>query len=314
MQGDMSQQALDSSAVLGFLRNQVYFYRQRTPSVFLSVPTAVATPGKGAYVQWSGARDGSTMGSSATQSQHQQIDHPRVTAKLREALDKQTAKREKHQSIVSHTMDFLNAVGNHNDTIMVVESRILAGTLGVGRSADIQARRRRRPAAHERRNGRVHRRGSGTVVRDEGGIGRSLTERRSPLQAGARGTRARRQVAQHDRPVHATEQTCPREHAASGGQTPSARYARAARVTRGAGMAGVAGAERDTHVVGARRQGERESGPEGSREGAANTWRARAADARRHRMSSLRTRGAGPGVDWHRAGALQDEWVRLTEC
>eukprot|EP00965_Chrysotila_dentata_P232831 6199224-Pleurochrysis_carterae.AAC.1 len=46
----------------------------------------------------------------------QQIVYPRVTAKLREALDKQIAKHEKHQSIVSYPMDFLNAVGVHNDT------------------------------------------------------------------------------------------------------------------------------------------------------------------------------------------------------
>eukprot|EP00965_Chrysotila_dentata_P020957 694312-Pleurochrysis_carterae.AAC.1 len=51
--------------------------------------------------------------------------YPRVTAKLREALDKQVAKREKNQSINSYAMDFLNAVGVHNDTSMAVESRIL---------------------------------------------------------------------------------------------------------------------------------------------------------------------------------------------
>eukprot|EP00965_Chrysotila_dentata_P073817 2438568-Pleurochrysis_carterae.AAC.1 len=64
------------------------------------------------------------MGSSSTQSQ-QQIDYPRMTAKLRETLDKQIAKREKNQSIVSYASDFLNVVSVHNDTIMVVESRIL---------------------------------------------------------------------------------------------------------------------------------------------------------------------------------------------
>eukprot|EP00965_Chrysotila_dentata_P071722 2369616-Pleurochrysis_carterae.AAC.1 len=40
--------------------------------------------------------------------------------KLRETLDKQVAKREKNQSIVSYAMDFFNAVGIHNDTFMVV--------------------------------------------------------------------------------------------------------------------------------------------------------------------------------------------------
>eukprot|EP00965_Chrysotila_dentata_P006287 204966-Pleurochrysis_carterae.AAC.1 len=64
------------------------------------------------------------MGSSSSQSQ-QQIDYPRMTAKLRETLDKQIAKREKNQSIISYALDFLNAVSVHNDTIMVVESRIL---------------------------------------------------------------------------------------------------------------------------------------------------------------------------------------------
>eukprot|EP00965_Chrysotila_dentata_P148646 4908496-Pleurochrysis_carterae.AAC.1 len=38
----MSQNAIDSSAVLGFVRNQIYFYRQRNP-VSLTVPTAVDT-------------------------------------------------------------------------------------------------------------------------------------------------------------------------------------------------------------------------------------------------------------------------------
>eukprot|EP00965_Chrysotila_dentata_P217239 6189871-Pleurochrysis_carterae.AAC.3 len=41
----------------------------------------------------------------------QQIDHPTVTAKLREALVKQIAKHENHQSSVSYAMDFLNTVG-----------------------------------------------------------------------------------------------------------------------------------------------------------------------------------------------------------
>eukprot|EP00965_Chrysotila_dentata_P255079 6212093-Pleurochrysis_carterae.AAC.2 len=54
MQGDRSQRAIGSSAVLGFLRNQRFFYRQRNP-VSLPVPTAVALPGNRAYVQFRGA-------------------------------------------------------------------------------------------------------------------------------------------------------------------------------------------------------------------------------------------------------------------
>eukprot|EP00965_Chrysotila_dentata_P020955 694181-Pleurochrysis_carterae.AAC.1 len=77
----------------------MYFYRQRNP-VSLAVPTTVASPGDGAYVQFRGALTaGHTVVSSASQAQTQQIDYPRVTAKLREALDKQVAKREKNQSI-----------------------------------------------------------------------------------------------------------------------------------------------------------------------------------------------------------------------
>eukprot|EP00965_Chrysotila_dentata_P146807 4847311-Pleurochrysis_carterae.AAC.1 len=56
--------------------------------------------------------------SNVSQVQPQRIDYPRLTAKLREALDKQIAKREKN-------LDSLNAVGVHNNTIMVVESRVL---------------------------------------------------------------------------------------------------------------------------------------------------------------------------------------------
>eukprot|EP00965_Chrysotila_dentata_P073286 2420866-Pleurochrysis_carterae.AAC.1 len=87
MKGDMSQHALDSPA--------------RNP-VSLSVPTAVATPDNGAYVQleWRQQRRGQTLESSATYLQPQQIDYPSATATLREALDKQIANREKHQSIV----------------------------------------------------------------------------------------------------------------------------------------------------------------------------------------------------------------------
>eukprot|EP00965_Chrysotila_dentata_P144248 4763929-Pleurochrysis_carterae.AAC.1 len=48
MQGDMSQHALDSSAVLGFMRNQLHFYRRRYP-VSLVLPHAVVTPGESAY-------------------------------------------------------------------------------------------------------------------------------------------------------------------------------------------------------------------------------------------------------------------------
>eukprot|EP00965_Chrysotila_dentata_P103248 3408345-Pleurochrysis_carterae.AAC.1 len=103
----------------------MYFYRQRNP-VSLAVPAPIASPGDGAYVQFRGApTTGYTVVSSASQAQPQQIDYPRVTAKVREALDKQVAKREKNQCIVSYAMDFLYAVGVHNDTIMVVKSRIL---------------------------------------------------------------------------------------------------------------------------------------------------------------------------------------------
>eukprot|EP00965_Chrysotila_dentata_P114872 3796865-Pleurochrysis_carterae.AAC.1 len=103
----------------------MYFYRQRNP-VSLAVPTAIASLGDSAYVQFHGARTtGHTVVSSASQAQAQQIDYPRVTAKLREAFDKQVAKRKKNQSIVSYAMDFLNAVCVHHDTIMVVELRIL---------------------------------------------------------------------------------------------------------------------------------------------------------------------------------------------
>eukprot|EP00965_Chrysotila_dentata_P029655 986068-Pleurochrysis_carterae.AAC.2 len=41
MQGHMSQHAIDSAAVPGFLLNQILFYRQRNP-LPLSVPTAAA--------------------------------------------------------------------------------------------------------------------------------------------------------------------------------------------------------------------------------------------------------------------------------
>eukprot|EP00965_Chrysotila_dentata_P203702 6181896-Pleurochrysis_carterae.AAC.1 len=54
MQGDTSQRAIDLSAVLGFLRNQILFYRQHNP-VSLFVPTAVATTGASAYAQFRGA-------------------------------------------------------------------------------------------------------------------------------------------------------------------------------------------------------------------------------------------------------------------
>eukprot|EP00965_Chrysotila_dentata_P229176 6197026-Pleurochrysis_carterae.AAC.1 len=67
------------------------------------------------------------MVSNFSQAQSQQIDYPYVAAMLREMLDKQIAKREKHQSIVSYAMGFLHMAGIHNVTIMVVESRILEG-------------------------------------------------------------------------------------------------------------------------------------------------------------------------------------------
>eukprot|EP00965_Chrysotila_dentata_P154304 5099702-Pleurochrysis_carterae.AAC.1 len=63
----MSQHAIDSSAVLGFVRNQMYFYRQRNP-VSLAVPTAVTSPGESAYVQFRTApTTGHTMVSSTSQ-------------------------------------------------------------------------------------------------------------------------------------------------------------------------------------------------------------------------------------------------------
>eukprot|EP00965_Chrysotila_dentata_P169396 5593864-Pleurochrysis_carterae.AAC.4 len=69
MQGDVSRHALDSSAVLGFLLNQMYFYRQRNP-VSLSVSAAFTTDGDGAYVQFEVApATGQTMGSSTTHLQ-----------------------------------------------------------------------------------------------------------------------------------------------------------------------------------------------------------------------------------------------------
>eukprot|EP00965_Chrysotila_dentata_P171319 5653789-Pleurochrysis_carterae.AAC.1 len=70
----------------------MYFYRQRNP-VSLAVPTAIASLGDGAYVWSRGApTTGHTVVGSASQARPQQIDYPRVTAKLREALDKQVAK------------------------------------------------------------------------------------------------------------------------------------------------------------------------------------------------------------------------------
>eukprot|EP00965_Chrysotila_dentata_P176056 5813023-Pleurochrysis_carterae.AAC.1 len=65
------------------MRNQLHFYRRRYP-VSLSLPSAVLTPGESAYAQFRDApATGQTMGSSSSQSQ-QQIDYPRMTAKLRE--------------------------------------------------------------------------------------------------------------------------------------------------------------------------------------------------------------------------------------
>eukprot|EP00965_Chrysotila_dentata_P123873 4094227-Pleurochrysis_carterae.AAC.4 len=126
MQGDASQRAIGLSAILGFLCNRILFFRQRN-LLSLSVPTAVATPGASAYVQFRGASatGQSLVGRGSQTVQQQRIDYFRVTAKLRKALDKQVAKREKIQSIINYAMDFLNAVGVHNDTIIVVESHIL---------------------------------------------------------------------------------------------------------------------------------------------------------------------------------------------
>eukprot|EP00965_Chrysotila_dentata_P180430 5956011-Pleurochrysis_carterae.AAC.1 len=94
------------------------FYRQRNP-VWLFVPTAATIPSNRAHEQFRGApATGQTMVSNVSPAQPQQIDYSRVTAKLREALDKQIAQREKHQSIISYAMDFPNAAGVYNDTIM----------------------------------------------------------------------------------------------------------------------------------------------------------------------------------------------------
>eukprot|EP00965_Chrysotila_dentata_P056449 1873278-Pleurochrysis_carterae.AAC.1 len=125
MQRDASQRAINLSAVLGFMRNELHFYRRRNLLSPL-VPTAVATPGASAYAQFRGAlATNQTFVSNVSQVPPQRIDYTRLTAKLRETLDEQIAKREKDQSIVSYAMSFLNAVGIHNDTIMVVEFRIL---------------------------------------------------------------------------------------------------------------------------------------------------------------------------------------------
>eukprot|EP00965_Chrysotila_dentata_P101660 3356336-Pleurochrysis_carterae.AAC.3 len=62
----------------------MFFYRQRNP-VSLPVPTPVALPRNRAYVQFCGApATGQTMVSNVTQAQSQQINYPRVTAKLRD--------------------------------------------------------------------------------------------------------------------------------------------------------------------------------------------------------------------------------------
>eukprot|EP00965_Chrysotila_dentata_P225444 6194762-Pleurochrysis_carterae.AAC.1 len=76
LQGGMSQHAIESSAVLGFVRNQMYFCRQRNP-VSLTVPTAVASPGDGGYVQFRGApTTGQTFVSNVSQAQPQQMTNP----------------------------------------------------------------------------------------------------------------------------------------------------------------------------------------------------------------------------------------------
>eukprot|EP00965_Chrysotila_dentata_P054643 1814195-Pleurochrysis_carterae.AAC.1 len=91
----------------------MYFYHQRNPCRSLCLllsPRLVMVRTCSSAVHL--PRDGHTVVSSASQAQPQQIDYPRVTtAKLREALDKQGAKREKNQSIVSYAMDSLNAFG-----------------------------------------------------------------------------------------------------------------------------------------------------------------------------------------------------------
>eukprot|EP00965_Chrysotila_dentata_P190071 6173667-Pleurochrysis_carterae.AAC.2 len=61
----MSQlHAIGSSAVLRFVRNQMYFYRQHNP-VPLTVPTAIASPGDSAYVQFCGAPPWAILWSAA---------------------------------------------------------------------------------------------------------------------------------------------------------------------------------------------------------------------------------------------------------
>eukprot|EP00965_Chrysotila_dentata_P041727 1383876-Pleurochrysis_carterae.AAC.1 len=92
MQGDASQRAIDLSAVLGFLRNQIFLYRRRNPLLPL-VPTAAVTPGASAYAQGRGASaTAQTFVSNVSQTPPQRIDYTRLTAKLRETLDKQIAK------------------------------------------------------------------------------------------------------------------------------------------------------------------------------------------------------------------------------
>eukprot|EP00965_Chrysotila_dentata_P090275 2978649-Pleurochrysis_carterae.AAC.1 len=99
MQEDASQRAIDLSVVLGLLRNQIFFYRRRN-NLSLLVPTAVATPGASAYAQFRGvSATGQTFISNVLQAPPQRIDYARVTAKLRETLDKQIAKREQDLSI-----------------------------------------------------------------------------------------------------------------------------------------------------------------------------------------------------------------------
>eukprot|EP00965_Chrysotila_dentata_P103280 3409031-Pleurochrysis_carterae.AAC.1 len=120
MQGDASQRAIDLSPVLGFLHNQILFYRQRNP-LSSSVPTAVATPRASPYVQFRGAsaRGNPFLGQQCLANPTAADRLTPCDRQLHETLDKQIAKREKDQSIVSYAMlDFLNAVGVHNDTIM----------------------------------------------------------------------------------------------------------------------------------------------------------------------------------------------------
>eukprot|EP00965_Chrysotila_dentata_P251008 6209779-Pleurochrysis_carterae.AAC.2 len=98
--GDMSQHVLDSLAVPGLLRNQMYSNvsvhqcLSPCPTQCLFVTTAIATPGDGgafSYVQYGVApATGQILVSNAKQPQPQRFDCPRVAAKLRELWTSQS--------------------------------------------------------------------------------------------------------------------------------------------------------------------------------------------------------------------------------